>query len=259
MQRVGCDSSTIEIFQSADTEMYRLSDVDRSYGQCAVIRNATCSIPTDRLVAVMGPSGSGKSTLLRLLSFLEKPNRGAVTLNLHGDEFDSRLRARPWPRVTCVFQQQFLWPHLTLRENLILPLRAGGHEEIDARVAHAVDLFGMSDFIGRYPNEVSGGQAQRVALARAFVLEPEIVLIDEPHSGLDLRQQSVLNRHLLALRQAGTGLIVVTHSMDFARQYAEDFVLLEEGIVTVSSSRKFWDLDSDYVRQVGRTSEGRRR
>lgn len=236
--------------------MYILSQVDRTYGTCPVIRDATCSIPTDRLVVVMGPSGSGKSTLLRLLSFLEAPDRGAVSLQLNGDEFDSRQRARPWPRVTCVFQQQFLWPHLTLRENLMLPLRAGGHRDAEARVAHAVDLFRMAEFIGRYPNEVSGGQAQRVALARAFVLGPEVVLIDEPHSGLDLEQQSVLNEHFLALRQTGTGLIVVTHSMEFARRYSEGFVLVEGGVVTaVPSSGAFGELDSAYVRRATRDSE----
>jgi len=234
--------------------MYILREVERTYGACVVIRDAACSIPTDRLVVVMGPSGSGKSTLLRLLGFLEAPVRGVVSLLLNGDEFDSRRRARPWPRVTCVFQQQFLWPHLTLRENLMLPLRAGGHEEPEARVAHAIELFGMAEFISRYPNEVSGGQAQRVALARAFVLRPEVVLIDEPHSGLDLEQQSVLNDHFLALREKGTGLIVVTHSIEFARRYAEGFVLVEGGVVTVSSPQAFGDLDSDYVRRVVRHS-----
>jgi ABC-type polar amino acid transport system ATPase subunit len=114
----------------------------------------------------------------------------------------------------------------------------------------------MAEFIGRYPNEVSGGQAQRVALARAFVLGPEVVLIDEPHSGLDLEQQSVLNEHFLTLREAGTGLIVVTHSMGFARRYAEGFVLVEGGVVTaVPSSRAFGELDSAYVRRATQDSE----
>src|SRR5437588_11491167 len=103
--------------------MYSLVEAEKQYGGTIGLRSTTCSIPTDALVVVMGASGSGKSTLLRLLSFVELPEHGSVRLELNGDIFDNSSRIRPWPRLTCVFQKQFLWPHLTLRQNLELPLR----------------------------------------------------------------------------------------------------------------------------------------
>jgi glutamate transport system ATP-binding protein len=218
--------------------MYGLLQVEKHYGEIVVLRDITCDIPTEGLVAIMGPSGSGKSTLLRLLSFIELPDRGIVQLALNGDNFDSASEVRPWPRVTCVFQKQFLWPHLTLLQNILLPLEASDSKDSAERVRKVVDLFDMADFISRFPNEVSGGQAQRAALARAFVLNPELILIDEAHSGLDLEQQAILNGHLLALRSSGVRLLIVTHSFEFARLYADQVVVLEDGSITEVISGK---------------------
>ena len=89
----------------------------------------------------------------------------------------------------------------------------------------------MSNFIDRYPNEVSGGQAQRAALARAFALKPSLMLIDEAHGGLDLEQQHILNSQFLSLKHTGVGLIVVTHSLEFAKKYSDYVVVLEKGIL----------------------------
>jgi ABC-type polar amino acid transport system ATPase subunit len=235
--------------------MYTLERVEKHYGNTSILRDITCTIPIDGLVVVMGPSGSGKSTLLRLLSFVEAPDSGTIHLTLNGDLFDSRSDVRPWPRLTCVFQKQFLWPHLTLLENLRLPIRATGRHGADERVAEVVNLFQMSDFVNRFPNEVSGGQAQRAALARALVLDPELILIDEAHSGLDLEQQSVLNDHLLALRSSGVGLVIVTHSLDFARLYADHAVIVEDRTVREVGSREvFQQPVSAYLRRaIGQT------
>lgn len=102
--------------------MFLLRDIEKSYGSTQVIRGMSCDIPTDKFVFIIGPSGSGKSTLLRLLSLVESPDRGTLTLSLDGVEYSAQGKARPWPTLTCVFQRQFLWPHLTLRENIRLPL-----------------------------------------------------------------------------------------------------------------------------------------
>ena len=231
--------------------MYTLTNIDKHYGCVRVFSGVSCEIPTDGVVVIMGPSGSGKSTLLRLLSFLELPDHGTIRLTLNGDLFDSVGEDRPWPRVTCVFQKQFLWPHMTLLENIRLPVSVAGHEDANARVEEVIALFQMSEFINRFPNEVSGGQAQRAALARALALRPELVLIDEPHTGLDLKQQSVLNEHLLALKTSGVGLIVVTHSLKFTRQCADSVVIIENGTIpVVTSKEKFMHPDSDYLKRA---------
>jgi ABC-type Fe3+/spermidine/putrescine transport system ATPase subunit len=220
--------------------MYSLDHVVKNYGTVSVLKEITCTMPVDGFVFLMGPSGSGKSTLLRLLSFVETPDFGTVSLTLDGDKFYSNQSNRPWPRVTTVFQRQFLWPHLTLRENISLPLRFQALNP-EKQLQGVVDLFDMGRFIDRYPNEVSGGQATRAALARALVLHPQLILIDEPHGGLDLEQQKILNDHLVTLRQAGVGLIVVTHSLEFARKYADQIFVLEDGRITESGIAELLD------------------
>jgi ABC-type Fe3+/spermidine/putrescine transport system ATPase subunit len=231
--------------------MYTLHAIRKSYGGIPVLKDITIRIPSDRFVFIMGPSGSGKSTLLRLLSFVELPDAGYIELDLKGSFFSSSKRDRPWPRLTAVFQKQFLWPHLTLRQNISLPLRASGVTNIEERLENALRLFDMATFIDRYPNEVSGGQASRAALARALVLQPDLVLIDEAHGGLDLEQQKVVNDHFLMLRGIGVGLIVVTHSLDFARRYADSIIVLEEGAVTESGGSEILDQPrSSFLKRV---------
>lgn len=231
--------------------MYILDNVHKSYGHASILRNISCEIPVDGFVFIMGPSGSGKSTLLRLLSFVETPDEGVIRLQLAGQHFNSTTSDRPWPRVTCVFQSKFLWPHLTLRENVALPLRRSGDRDIDRRLERVIDLLDMSTFIDRFPNEVSGGQAQRVAIARALVLDPQVILIDEAHGGLDLEQQKVLNDHLTKLRESGVGLIVVTHSLDFARKYADKIIIVENGTITeIGSPAVFEHSRSTFLRRV---------
>lgn len=231
--------------------MYRLDKLCKSYGETRVLLDISCELRTDGFVFVVGPSGSGKSTLLRLLSFVEMPDSGIVTLELGERRFGSPGSVRPWPKLTSVFQKQFLWPHLTLRDNIRLPLCCGHADDIDRSVQRVVDLFDMSTFIDRFPNEVSGGQAQRAALARALVLNPQLILIDEAHGGLDLEQQKIVNDHLLMLRNSGVGLIVVTHSLEFARKYADEVVVLENGTVTEIGSPAVFDRPtSGFLRRI---------
>lgn len=229
--------------------MYTLNNVHKLYGQTYALKDISSEIPTNKFVVVLGPSGCGKSTLLRQLSFIETPEKGHVHLELNGSVFSSIKPDRPWPRVTCVFQKQFLWPHLTLRENIELPLCHGVTKNISDEVRRVTKLFDMSSFLDRFPNEVSGGQAQRVALARAFALNPELMLIDEAHGGLDLEQQQILNSHFIYLKQTGVGLIVVTHSLEFARRYADYVVVLEKGrMVESGPSSVFKNPSSRFLR-----------
>ncbi len=241
--------------------MYTLEHVMKSYGANTVLKDVNCRIPLDGLVTIMGPSGAGKSTLLRLLSFLEAPDFGYLLLQLDAHHFDSRKGDKPWPKVTLVFQRQFLWPHLTLRDNIALPLKTAGLPNICSRIEAVTNLFDMSSFIDRYPNEVSAGQAQRGALARAFALEPQVILLDEAHFGLDLEQQKTLNDHLIALRDSGVALVVVTHSLDFARKFADRIVVVENGsIVEVGGQVILKNPASAYLqRAVGLSEVGSRR
>lgn len=197
----------------------------RRIGDTWVVADVTCTIDPGIITAILGPSGSGKTTLLRLLSFLDVPDAGTVSL---GDR-EAGIGSPPWPQVTCVFQRQFLWPHLTLRQNIELPLIGLGQDERVARVDDVIKTFSMQRFVDRYPNEVSGGEGQRCALARAFALRPKFVLLDEAHTFLDLEQQAILNQHLQMLVGTGIGIGIATHSITFARRYASKLLVLEQG------------------------------
>ena len=217
--------------------MYMIREVAKSYGESIVLRSINCTFEAGAISVVLGPSGCGKSTLLRLMSFLEMPDAGDVTLEAAGRVFKSTdAPLSPWPIVTCVFQRQFLWPHLTLRQNILLPLNSRGRDSYQT-ANRVIELFDMESFVDRFPNEVSGGQAQRAALARAFALEPSFILLDEAHSYLDLEQQGALNTHLGILRRRGIGLVVVTHSLHFASNLADKIIVLDDGEVVEEGSR----------------------
>ena len=201
-----------------------------------------------KISVVIGPSGSGKTTLVRALSLLDPPTSGCVTID--GERYDfprgkgSPAIKPPWPRLTVVFQQHFLWPHLTLRQNIVLP--ASRRSSGSPPVAELIAMFDMGDWVDRYPNEVSLGQRQRVALARAFALDPEYVLLDEITSALDVEQTAVVVKHLLSLRSRGIGMLVVTHLLAFARELlarneGDMIYLLDDGSVAGKGGLEFFE------------------
>jgi ABC-type polar amino acid transport system ATPase subunit len=209
-------------------------NIRKNYGETKILRSISISVERGKITALIGPSGSGKTTLLRVLSLLDPPTSGTVTIN--GTTYcfplgEGEQIVPPWPRVTVVFQQLFLWPHLTLRRNITLPIRDPRKLERREHLDRLIDLLGMAEFIDRFPNEVSLGQRQRAALVRALVLEPEYLLLDEITSALDMEQTSAVLGHLQSLRNKGTGILISTHLMGFARRAADQVVFLEQGEV----------------------------
>jgi ABC-type polar amino acid transport system ATPase subunit len=212
-----------------------------------VLHGVDIEVSSGRISVLVGPSGSGKTTLVRALALLDCPTEGRVAFQGHDYSFPLRGRARirpPWPELTVVFQQHFLWPHLTLRQNIELPLRerpASRHTVDDL-----IELFRMRDFVDRYPNAASIGERQRAALARAFALEPKCILLDEITSSLDVEQTGSVIRHLLALRQRGVGMLVVTHLLEFARRLlsrdeGDRIFFLDEGRIAAAAGVEFFD------------------
>ena len=213
--------------------------ITKTYPGVVALDRVTVRVMPGCVTAVIGPSGSGKTSLIRALALLDPPDSGCVAIDDQRYDYPSLARSStpPWPRVTVVFQQLFLWPHLTLKENIMLPLRLNGLSS--EGLAEMVDLFGMRDFIDRYPNEVSFGQRQRAALARAAMLNPAYILLDEITSALDIEQTGVITRYLVSLRDRGIGILLVTHLIGFARRLlrrgeGDELVFLEHGKVVVS-------------------------
>lgn len=208
-----------ETFPIARLDMLESHDLTKRFGAMSALDCVNIAIRPGKITVLVGPSGAGKTTLVRALSLIDPPTSGRVVIDGTSYVFPPERGPKalmPWPKVTVVFQQLFLWPHLTLRENVLLPLRHHGMDE--GVLDEVAQLFKMEAFLSRYPNEVSLGQRQRAALARAVVLQPSYILLDEITSALDVEQTATILKYLLTLRDRGIGLLVVTHFLGFARR-----------------------------------------
>lgn len=215
-------------------------DLTKRYGSTLALEHASLSVSPGELTVVLGPSGSGKTTLLRCLSLLELPQSGRLHVDEMTYSFPTRAMDRPlFPKVGAVFQSLALWPHLTLRQNILLPLRVLGLEaENLAYVTRLMATFDMEGFADRLPHRASGGERQRAALVRALALRPSYLLLDEITSALDVEQVAVVLQELQRLKREGTGILLITHLIHFARQAADRFVFLSEGRVLESGAIK---------------------
>jgi len=211
--------------------------ISKAFGKTSVLRDVDVEVHPGEITVVIGPSGSGKSTMLRALSLLGPPDTGSITIDDRVFEFPLHnpvVRNAPWPEVTVVFQQLFLWPHLTLRQNIDLPAAENRPARSCADIQELVEEFELEPFIGRYPNEVSLGQRQRAALVRAIALKPRYLLLDEITSALDIEHVSKVLNRLEKLQKENTGILVITHLIGFARRSADRVLFLENGQVLAS-------------------------
>jgi ABC-type lipoprotein export system ATPase subunit len=214
-------------------------DVHRSYdgngATTTALDGVTLSIERGELVAICGPSGSGKSTLLHLAGALDVPNTGEVFVEgwcLAGKTAAERAAVRNHS-IGFVFQQFNLLPGLTVEENVAVPavLARRKASDISERVAELLDLVGLADRARNRPGQLSGGEQQRVAVARALVLDPPIVLADEPTGNLDSAAGDAVMELLLASHAAGRTVVIVTHDARIAAQ-AQRVVFLRDGRIS---------------------------
>jgi ABC-type polar amino acid transport system ATPase subunit len=213
--------------------MLTAQNVHKSFGPKTVLRGIDVQIPPGQITCVIGPSGTGKTTLLRALALLDYPDAGTISVEEQVYTFPlakKQVITPPWPRLTAVFQSLFLWPHLTLRENIMLPAR-NCNPQAEKDIEGLIKLFEMDHFIGNYPNEASIGQRQRVALARALILNPLYILMDEITSALDVEQTARILTKLTHLKERGIGVMLITHSLGFARNAADQILFMDAGTV----------------------------
>jgi iron(III) transport system ATP-binding protein len=201
-----------------------------AYGSTPVLKDVSLDIAPGEFFALLGPSGSGKSTLLRVIAGFARHQAGQLLVD--GREIGQQP---PWQRqVGMVFQNYALWPHLSVWDNVafgLVELKVAKAAQRD-KVAAALDLVGLAGFGDRRPGQLSGGQQQRVALARTLVIEPQVLLLDEPLSNLDKTLRVQMRQELLALqRRLGLTTVFVTHDQEEAMTTADRMAVLDQGVV----------------------------
>jgi len=207
--------------------------VAKRFGATEVLRDIDLAVGRGELVCLLGPSGCGKTTLLRILAGLVHPDRGRVIIR--GRDV-TRMPAYE-RRIGLVFQSYALFPHMTVRDNVAFGLGARGirEPEMAQRIRRVLELLRLSELEARYPRQLSGGQQQRVALARALVLNPEVLLLDEPLSNLDARLRQQVRDEIRALqRELGITTVLVTHDQEEALTLADRIVVLHGGAIVQS-------------------------
>ena len=219
----------------------RIEDLSLAFGMNEVLKGINLEIEPGELFTFLGPSGSGKSTLLRAIAGFGPEPTGRILI---GDDDVTHLP--PWHRnVGMVFQSYALWPHMTVRKNVAFGLeeRKVPTQEIRGRVDAALDLVGLLDFAERRPSQLSGGQQQRVALARTIVVEPRVLLLDEPLSNLDANLRVQMRREILDLqRELKLTTIFVTHDQEEANTISDRIAVLNDGITQqVGSPMELYD------------------
>ncbi len=222
-----------------------LEEINLSFGKTHVLKGIDLKINSGEFFAFLGPSGCGKTTLIRLIAGFESAQAGQVFI---GKQEMSHLP--PWRRnVGMVFQSYALWPHMTVRKNVAFGLeeRRMPRNEIDERVDAALDLVGLLDFADRRPSQLSGGQQQRVALARTVIIEPRVLLLDEPLSNLDAKLRIQMRRELRQLqRKLSLTTIFVTHDQEEANTTADRIAVINDGVIQqVGSPMDLYDRPSN--------------
>jgi iron(III) transport system ATP-binding protein len=207
-------------------------DVSLAHGSSTVVENASFDLEAGEIVCLMGPSGCGKTTLLRAIAGLHAVRSGEIILRGELASSASMHRKPESRRLSFVFQDLALFPHLTVAQNIGLGLQKLARSAHDRRVSDLLLQFDLSNLSARFPHELSGGQQQRVAIARALAPEHDLILLDEPFSSLDAQLRVSLSRDLRrSLKQSGTSAILVSHDQEEGLVCADQIAVMHQGMI----------------------------
>lgn len=223
-----------------------LKQVTKKYGDSVIVNNMDLSIKKGELVSLLGPSGCGKSTTLRMISGFITPNSGEIFIN------DSVVTNTPPNKrdTSLVFQNYALFPHMTVSENVAygLKMRKVEKKEIKRRVEEALKMVHLETQSNRLPGQLSGGQQQRVALARALVVNPKILLLDEPLSNLDAKLRDEMRNEIMRLQKSlNLTCVFVTHDQEEALVLSDRIIVMDQGnIRQIGSPHEIFDSPESY-------------
>ena len=223
----------------------RFERVSKAYGAVVAVREVSFEIEAGHLVTLLGPSGCGKTTTLRMIAGLELPTSGRVLIGSQ-DVTDLPATARD---VAMVFQSYALFPHMTVIENVAYGLSVSGVRKAEAhgRAEEALTLVGLSGYGARLPSELSGGQQQRVAVARAVVLQPHVLLFDEPLSNLDAKLRRHVREEIRELQQKlGITAVYVTHDQAEALAISDRVIVMRNAAIAQDGTpRELYEAPAD--------------
>jgi len=208
----------------------RLENIVKTFNETVALKGINLHIKHQELFTLLGPSGCGKSTTLRIIAGLDYPDSGSIYF---GNDEVTFLPSSERGAV-LVFQNYALWPHMTVYENIAygLKLRKLPKDEIERRVRWVLELVRLRGFEGRYPTQLSGGQQQRVAIARALVVEPRVLLLDEPLSNLDAKLRLEMRSEIRRIqRELGITVIYVTHDQEEAMAISDRIAVMNVGTI----------------------------
>ena len=220
--------------------MLEVKNLKKSFGKKTVLKDINLQVKKGDIIGIIGPSGCGKSTLLRCINMLEIPTSGEVVLN-GNNIVDDKSHTDTRRKIGMVFQQFNLFNHKTVLENITLaPILLGLMTEKKAikearKLLKEIDL---EDLANLYPNQLSGGQKQRVAIVRTLIMNPDIILFDEPTSALDPEMIGEVTNLMRKLAKEGMTMLIVSHEMNFIKNFCTRVVFLSDGVVKEEGTSK---------------------
>ncbi len=211
--------------------MIKLSSISHSYGEKQVLDKLDLHIESNQLVCLLGGSGSGKTTILRLIAGLEIPENGEISIENKIVTRNNQILISPHQRnVGFVFQDLALWPHFTVYKNIAFGLTERKEENVKDKVFEILDFFDLQEYSQKFPHQLSGGQKQLVAISRSLVLNPKILLLDEPLANLDVKLKRRILEHIKNLKNKfDLTIIYVTHDHREAFAIADNIIVLNQG------------------------------
>jgi len=231
--------------------MIELNNITHNYKDKCVFDDFSLNIESGKLTCLLGDSGSGKTTILRVIAGLEIPTKGNVIIDNKTLTSDSNIEIEANKRnIGFIFQDLALWPHFTVYKNIAFGLKEQNAENIKQTVNDILTQFGIEEHINKYPHQLSGGQKQLVAIARSLVLKPQILLMDEPLSNLDVKLKRKLLEHIKIIKQQyDLTIIYVTHDHREAFEIADNIVVLNNGEIEDSGSvEQIKSSNNEYVK-----------
>ncbi len=228
-----------------------LQDVTKSYSDSPIIQNISLEFKEGKTTCLLGSSGCGKTTILRLVAGLEKPDYGKIFIGTKLASEDQKIIIEPSQReIGFIFQDLALWSHMSVYENIAFGLELKKSKDIKEKVLEILNFFAITKEQNKYPNQLSGGQQQLVAIARSLVLNPKILLLDEPLANLDVKLKTKMRNQIKELRDKfSVSIIYVTHDHQEAFLLADEIVIINSGkIEAVGNPSEIKSIKNKFVR-----------